>query len=348
MSLVRSLARTLAWPTLVLFVVSACGGAQPAATAAPTVAATAAPTVAPTAALNWPTQPITLVVPWAAGGDTDVPMRVVAEFVGKELGQPVVVQNVAGASGSTGTRQFKNTAKPDGYTLLSIHEHLFVNQHTGVTDYGALDFEPIALMVTSIEYLMTEVSNPWKNAKELVEDAKKRPNEITVGVTFGSTAQLFGFNVMHKSGAKFRPVGYDGTAQRVTALLGKQIHLGGATFSVANQHVKAGKLRALGYAWTTRDPQMPDVPTLKEQGIDMTHATSRGWVAPKGTDPRILKKIEEAMEKVSKDPAFKKKIVEEQSSTIEFLSREKYIEKLKAQDGEIKKVVQETGMKSTP
>lgn len=341
------MARTLAWPILALFIVSACGGAQPAATAAP-VAATAAPTVAPTPALNWPTQPITLIVPWAAGGDTDVPMRVVAEFVGKELGQPVVVQNVSGASGSTGTRQFKNTAKPDGYTLLSIHEHLWVNQHTGVTDYGALDFEPIANIVTSVEYLMTQANSPWTDLKALIEDAKKRPNEITFGVTFGSTAQLFAFNLMHKSGAKFRPVGYEGTAQRQTALLGDQIKLGGVTFSVANAQIAAGRLKALGYAWTSRDPKLPNVPTFKEQGVDMTHATGRGWVAPKGTDPRILKKIEEAMEKVSKDPAFKKKIEEEQGSTVEFLPREKYIEKLRFQDGDVKKVVQETGMTSKP
>jgi tripartite-type tricarboxylate transporter receptor subunit TctC len=329
----------------------ACGGATtpspaPATPAAPK-AATPAPTVAATPALDWPKQPITLIVPWAAGGDTDVPMRVVAEFVGKELGQPVVVQNVAGASGSTGTRQFKNTAKPDGYTLLSIHEHLYVNQYTGVTDYGPLDFEPVANIVTSVEYLMTQANAPWADLKALVAEAKTKP-DITFGVTFGSTAQLFAFNLMHKSGAKFKPVGYEGTAQRVTALLGDQIKLGGVTFSVANQHIKAGRLKALGYAWTSRDPKLSTVPTFIEQGVNMTHATGRGWVAPKGTDPRILKKVEEALGKVATNAEFKKKIEDEQGSTIEFLTREKYIEKLKAQDADIKKVVQETGMKATP
>lgn len=335
----NALSRALALPLVVSFVAAACGGGGP-------VAGTATPTAA--AALNWPTQPITLIIPWAAGGDTDVPMRVVAEFVSKELGQPIAVQNVAGAGGSTGTRQFKNTAKPDGYTFLSIHEHTIINQHTGVTDYSPLDFEPVALVVTSVEYLMTEVSNPWNNLTELIEDAKKRPNEITFGVTFGSTAQMFAFNLMHKSGAKFKPVGYEGTAQRVTALLGNQIKLGGATFSTANQHVKAGKLKALGYAWTARDPRLAQVPTFKEQGVDMVHATSRGWVAPKGTDPRILKKMEEAIERVTKNPEFIKKIEEEQGSLVEFLPREKYIQKLKTQDSELKTVIAATGMKSTP
>ncbi len=324
----------------------ACGGtaapsASPAASAAATVAATAAPT------LNWPTQPVTVIVPFAAGGDTDIPMRVVAEFLGKELGQPVVVQNVAGGSGSTGTRQAKN-AKPDGYTLVSIHEHTIVNQHTGLVDYGPLDLEPIALLITTAGFVATEVSNPWNDAKALVEDAKKRPNEITWGVTFGSTAQMWAFLFMFKTGTKFRPVGYDGTAQRVTALLGKQIHLGETPLSTLQQHVQAGKLKALGYGWTARDPRLPNVPTLKEQGFDVVFGTSRGWAAPKGTPPEILKKLETSLQKVMADPALKKKIEDEQGNIIEFLPRDKYIEKLKAQDVELKKVIADTGMKGTP
>jgi tripartite-type tricarboxylate transporter receptor subunit TctC len=328
---------------MVTLVAAACGGGG---TPVPAASATAAPSAAATA-INWPTQPITLIVPFAAGGDTDIPMRVVAEFVGKELGQPVVVQNVAGGSGTTGTRQAKN-AKPDGYTLVSIHEHAIVNQHTGLVDYGPLDLEPIALLITTAGFIATESSNPWSDAKALVDDAKKRPNEITWGVTFGSTAQMWAYLFMFKTGTKFRPVGYDGTAQRVTALLGKQIAIGETPLSTLQEHVKAGKLKALGYAWPTRDPRLPSVPTLREQGFDVVFGTSRGWAAPKGTPPEILKKIEAALQKVMADPALKKKIEDEQGNIIEFLPRDKYIEKLKAQDVELKKVIADTGMKGTP
>jgi tripartite-type tricarboxylate transporter receptor subunit TctC len=329
------LGRALSWPIALSIVAAACGGGGTAAS----------PTPQPT--LNWPTQPITLIVPFAAGGDTDVPMRVIAEFLGKELGQPIVVQNVVGAGGSTGTRQAKG-AKPDGYTLVSIHEHAIINQHTGVVDYGPLDLEPVALLVTSPGFLATEVSNPWNDLKSLVDDAKKRPNEITWGVTFGSTAQMWAFLFMSKTGTKFRPVGYEGTAQRITALLGKQIHLGESPLSTAQQQVRAGKLKMLGYAWASRDPRLPDVPTFKEQGIDVIFATSRGWAAPKGTPVEILKKLEGALQKVVSNPEVKKKIEDEQGSIIEFLPREKYIEKLKLQDVDLKKVIQETGMKATP
>jgi tripartite-type tricarboxylate transporter receptor subunit TctC len=333
MHLWSPITRALSWSIALTLVASACGGA-------------AGPTAAPS--INYPTQAITLIVPWAAGGDTDVPMRVVADFVSKELGQPIVVQNVAGAGGSTGTRQFKNTAKPDGYTLLSIHEHTIINQHTGVTDYSPLDFEPIALMVTSPAYLATHVDNPWKSVSELIDDAKKRPNEITMGMTFGSTTQMFGYLLMNKTGTKFRPVGYEGTAQRVTALLGKQINLGETPLSTAQQHLKAGTIRVLGYAGDQRDPRLPDVKTFKEQGIDLVWGTSRGWVAPKGTPKEIIKKLEAAIDRALKNPELKKKIEDEQGSLVTYLSAEKYVEKLKQQDPELKKVIAETGMKSAP
>ena len=339
MRLLTVLARVLSWPIVLSLVAAACGGGG---TTAPTGGATATPT---TAALNWPTQPITLVVPFAAGGDTDVPMRVVAEFMGKELGQPVVVQNVVGAGGSTGTRQVKS-ARPDGYTLASIHEHTIINQHTGIVDYGPLDLEPIALLLTSPVFLATEVSNPWTDLKSLTDDAKKRPNEITWGVTFGSTAQMMAFIFMFKTGTKFRPVGYEGTAQRMTALLGKQINLGQTPLSTSLQQVKAGKIRVLGYAWDTRDPQLPNIPTFREQGIDMVWGESRGWAAPKGTPIEIVKKLEAALKKVMADPEMKQKLEVEQGSLITFLPRDQYIEKLKAQDVDLKKVIQETGMKA--
>lgn len=348
MTLARSRVLTsLAGAAVALLVLGACAGPSPAATPAATPAARATPSPTPTP-LAYPERPVTLIVPWAAGGDTDVPMRVVAEFVGKELGQPIVVQNVAGAGGSTGTRQFKTTGKPDGYTLLSIHEHTIINQQTGVTDYSPLDFEPIALIVTSTAMLATEVSNPWKDLKELIEDAKKRPNEITIGHTFGSTTQMFSHLIMNKTGVKFRPVGYEGTAQRVTALLGKQIHLGETPLSTAVQHVKAGKLRVLGYAWDKRDPRIADVALFREQGVDIVWGTARGWVAPKGTPPEILKKLEAAIQKALQNPELKKKLEDEQGSVITFLNREAYIAKLRAQEVELSKVIKETGMKATP
>lgn len=340
---------------LLLMVPLACAPSAappPKATEPPKAAAPSAPTTAPAAekpaaqpATDWPKQPITLIVPWAAGGDTDVPMRIVAEFVGKELGQPVVVQNVVGASGTTGTRQARG-AKPDGYTLLSIHEHVTVNQGTGLVDYGVEAFDPIANIMFSPEFLMTEASNPWNDFKELVADAKKRPNEITIGVTFGSTAQMFAFLVMHRADIKLKPVGYDGTAQRMTALLGKQIHLAASPLSSALEQWKAKKVKVLAFASEKRDPRLPDVATFKEQGYDVVSGLNRGWVAPKGTPRPIIAKVEAAIKKVTENPEFKKKIEDELGSEVVFMPSDKYGTFLDAQKADLLKVIKETGMQA--
>ena len=312
--------------------------AAPAQHAAPTTAAAAQP------ATNWPQHPITLVVPWAAGGDTDVPMRVVAEFVGKELGQPVVVQNVSGASGVTGTRQAKG-AKPDGYTLLSIHDHVQIARWTGMADFDWDAFEPIAHIVSSPEFMMTEASQPWNNMKELIADAKKRPGQISAGVTFGSTAQMFVWMIMYNGGVQFKPVGYDGTAQRITALLGKQIDIGASPLSSALEQYKAKKVKLLGYANDQRDSRAPDIATFKEQGLNFNWGTNRGWVAPKGTSPAIIAKIEAALKKVTENPEFKKKIEDEMGSKVNFMDHVQYAQYLAKTDDAMKKVIQETGMK---
>ena len=323
----------------------------PAATSAPAAkqekpAAKEADKPAAAEAADYPRQPITLIVPWAAGGDTDVPMRVVAEFVSRELGQPIVVQNVVGASGTVGTRQARG-ARADGYTLLSIHEHMIINQGTGVVDYGVEDFDPIALVVTSPVYLATEASNPWNNLKDLIEDAKQRPEQITWGATFGSTSHMFGAAFTHKTDTTFRFVGYEGTAQRMTALLGKQIDLGQTPLSTTVEQMKAGKIKVLGYAWDQRDPRTPDVPTFKEQGVDLEWGESRGWVAPKGTPEPIVQKVQDAIRRAVENPELKMKIEEEQGSLLTFLPGQEYKARLAQQDQELKKVIAETGMKSS-
>jgi tripartite-type tricarboxylate transporter receptor subunit TctC len=190
----------------------------------------------------------------------------------------------------------------------------------------------------------TTPDKPWKDARDLVDEAKKRPGEITWGMTFGSTAQMFAFGFMHKTDTKYKPVGYEGTAQRVTALLGNQIEVAAGPTAVMQQHWSAGKAKALGFASDKRDPRAPEVPTLPELGIDYTATLGRGWAAPKGTPPEVLKKVEVAMQRALENPELKKKIEEEQGNAITFLPREQYIERLKQQDAELQKVIAETGM----
>lgn len=284
-----------------------------------------------------------MIVPWAAGGDTDVPMRIVADYLGRELGQPVVVQNITGASGSTGSRQAKD-ARPDGYTLLSIHEHITVNQGTGIVDYGIEAFDPVASLVTSTEFMMTNANSPWNTWEELVADAKQRPNQITIGVTFGSTAQMFGFMLMNASDIQLRPVGYDGTAQRMTAMLGGQLDLSASPLSSAVEMYRANRVKVLGFAGEERHPALPDVPTFTEQGYDILWGLNRGLVAPKGTDPAIIARVEQAMQAVSENPEFIRRIEQDLGSEVVFRGTEEYTEFLEGETEDLLRIIQETGM----
>jgi len=142
-------------------------------------------------------------------------------------------------------------------------------------------------------------------------------------------------------------VGYDGTAQRITALLGKQIDIGASPLSSALEQYKAKRVKLLGYAYDERDPRAPDVATFKEQGLNFNWGTNRGWVAPKGTPPAVIAKIEAAIKKVTENPEFKKKIEDELGSKVRFMDHVQYADYLAKTSAEMKKVIEETGMKPT-
>src|SRR5918994_3686101 len=137
------------------------------------------------AASAYPDRPVKMIIPWAAGGDTDVVKRVFANHFQKHLGQPVVVSNVTGASGTVGAREAK-AATPDGYTIYSVHDYIHLTYYAGISDVKYSDFEPICLVSATPSVLTASAKTPWKNWQELADDAKKRPGEITVGATLGS------------------------------------------------------------------------------------------------------------------------------------------------------------------
>ncbi|HSC71008.1 MAG TPA: tripartite tricarboxylate transporter substrate binding protein, partial [Candidatus Methylomirabilis sp.] len=249
----------------------------------------------------YPDRPIKLIVPWAAGGDTDAIMRVVANALEKPLGEPVVVVNITGASGTVGAREAKN-APPDGYTLYSVHDYIHTTYHTGVSNVSYKDFEPICLATSTPSILAAYGKAPWPGLKAMLEEAKKRPGELTVGATLGSTSHFFPAMLEQAAGVKFKYVSYEGTAPRMTALLGGHVLMGETNLTQLDK-VRAGQMKLLAIATAKRHPEIPDVPTLKEFGLDIVYAVNRGIMAPKGTPEPILAKLEDACAKAMKDPA---------------------------------------------
>jgi tripartite-type tricarboxylate transporter receptor subunit TctC len=277
----------------------------------------------------YPDRPIKMIVPWAAGGDTDAICRVIAASMEKNLGKPVVIVNITGASGTVGAREAKKAA-PDGYTILSVHDFIHTTYHTGVGELTYKDFDPVCLQTSTPSVFAAYAKTPWNSMKELIEDAKKRPEQITVGATLGSTSHFFPAMIAQAAGIKWKYVSYEGTAPRMTALLGGHVLVGETNLTQLDK-VKAGQLKMLAIATAKRLPEIPDVPTLKELGIDIVYAVNRGIVAPKGTPEVALAKLEEACAKAVKDPAVIESM-KKQGTFIEFMGRKDYADFLQKND----------------
>jgi tripartite-type tricarboxylate transporter receptor subunit TctC len=282
-----------------------------------------------TADAAYPDRPIKMIVPWAAGGDTDAIHRVIANSMEKQLGKPVVIVNIAGASGTVGAREAMKAA-PDGYTILAIHDFIHTTYYTGVADLSYKEFEPVALVTSTPSVLAAYGKTPWNSMKELIEDARKRPEQITVGVSLGSTSHFFPAMIAQAAGIKWKYVSYEGTAPRMTALMGGHVLLGETNLTQLDK-VKAGQIRMLTIATAARVPELPDMPTLRELGIDIVYAVNRGMVVPKGTPEAVLAKLEEACGKAMKDPTVTE-AMKKQGTLVEFLNRKAYGDFLQKND----------------
>jgi tripartite-type tricarboxylate transporter receptor subunit TctC len=281
------------------------------------------------AASPYPDRPVKMIIPWAAGGDTDVVKRIFANHLQKHLGQPVVVTNVTGASGTVGAREAKG-APPDGYTIYSVHDYLHGTYYTGITDVNHWDFEPVCRIVFTPNLVGANAKAKWNSMGDLISDAKKRPDQITFGVTLGSTTHFFAAFIAKETGAQWRYVSYEGTAPRMTALLGGHLDLGRVDLTQMDK-VNAGQLKLLGIATDERHPLVTNVPTLKEQGINVVYGENRGVLAPKGTPETALTKLEDACSKVAKETSFMEEM-RKQGTDVTFLGRKAYAEFLKNDD----------------
>ncbi|MFC1665713.1 Bug family tripartite tricarboxylate transporter substrate binding protein [Pseudomonadota bacterium] len=242
-----------------------------------------------------------LIVPWSAGGGTDVIYRIVANAVNETGAKPgLQVVNIGGQGGNKGAKEARKSKK-DGCTLFAIHQSAMTSYFTGRVDFSFEAFEPVALMTRTPGFVGAAAKTPWNNLKELVADAKKRPGEILAGGTLGSTSQFFFLLIEDAAGVKFKHVPYDGTRQRMTALLAGNIELGEINLTSARKHIEAGKLKALGYSGPSR-VFLKDIPTMKEQGVDVIYGVERGIVLPGGTSADIVKHWEGTLLKACKDP----------------------------------------------
>ncbi len=291
----------------------------------------------------YPDRPIKMVVPWAAGGDTDNIFRPFAPLLQKHLGSgaTVVIANVGGASGTKGAKEAKE-APPDGYTLYAVHDYIHSTYYTGVADVNYWDFEPICLISSTPSVLTASPKTPWKDLKSLIADAQKRPGQVTVGATLGSTSHFFPALIEKAAKVKFKYVSYEGLAPRMNAILGGHVDLTDSNLTQKGK-VDAGQLKFLAIATEKRSPELPNVPTLKELGVNVVYTVSRGIMVPKGTPADIQAKLESACLAASKEPAYAEAMKTQGTEPLH-LDRKGFAEFLKKNDALNKQISTDLGL----
>ena len=256
---------------------------------------------------QYPDKAIRLIVPFAPGGVTDTSGCVVAEALAKRLGQPIVVENKAGASGNIGTQQVA-ASTPDGYTLvvgfdgtLVINPHVFANFPIDVTK----DLQPIGKIGDAALILVAHPSFPPKTLTELIAYSKKQPDGVSYGTSgVGGTPHIAGELLKQKSGANLTHIPYKGGGQAMTDALGGNVPLVYTAVAGAMPHLKSGRLVAIAVSSARRVPSLPEVPTFIEAGIADFEASS--WVAilaPARTPRAIVDKLNRELNAVLADPA---------------------------------------------
>ena len=298
------------------------------------------------AADNFPTKPITMVVPFVAGGTTDILARIVGQALGEELGQPVVIDNRAGAGGNIGG-QFAARSAPDGYTLFmgtvgtnSINEWLYKKMPFSPNK----DFAPLTRVSNVPNLLVANPNQPFKSVKDLIAYAKANPGKVNFGSSGnGSSIHLSG--ELFKSLAKVDMVHvpYKGSAPAVTDLLGNQIAIMFDNMPSAIQHVRSGKLVPIAVTTAKRSPELPNVPTIAEAGLPGYEATSWfGMFAPAGTPAPVLAQLNKALVKVLNQADVAKKINEQGAETYSE-TPEQFAAFIQAESAKWGKVVKESG-----
>ena len=256
---------------------------------------------------KYPTKPIEIVVPFAAGGSTDVLARLAGKFAPKYFDKPLVVVNKPGGGGITGTEAVVRS-KPDGYSLFLGYGsgHDLVTPHFQKMPYDTFnDLVPVARLSVHSIVMIIRGDAPYKTMKELVEWGKKK-DQVTASVSTKAGSVDITFQAVGKAtGMKIVTIPFRGGAESVTAIVGGQTDCGGNHPSEVISHIKAKRLIPIAVALENRDPAIPDVPTFKELGYNVVAVGSvKGVAAPKGTPPEVVRYLAERFKKVCEDPEF--------------------------------------------
>jgi tripartite-type tricarboxylate transporter receptor subunit TctC len=252
---------------------------------------------------TFPAKPVTLIVPWPAGGSTDRHHRALAELAARHLGQNIIVQNVPGAGGTLGPSTMAQTAKPDGYTISQYPMGMVRVPHMQKVPWHPINDFTFILGVSGYTFgFVVKADSPFKTFKDYVEAARKEPGKVDFGSTgVGTSPHLLIEELADQAKAQFTHVPFKGNADLMQAVLGGHV-MAGSDASGWDRFVDSGQMRLLATFGDKRTKRWPNVPTAKELGYDVVGSSPYGLAGPKGMDPAVAKALHDAIKKAMDEP----------------------------------------------
>jgi len=296
------------------------------------------------ASAKFPEKTITLIVPWSPGGSGDMTCRILAAQMEKELGQPVVVKNMPGAGSLVGAKGLVDAA-PDGYTLGFLGISAAIAQYTSVSPVMMSEYKAVSGIINPSLFLLVNAASPWKTLKDFVSYAKANPGKIKNGnAGAGVIDHLYSSDFGKVAGVEFTQVPFKGWGPSLAALAGGHVDSMFVAIGPAKAMIGAGKIRPIAIAAEERHPAYPDIPTMKEGGVDITMPFWESIVVPAKTPDNVVKILDEAIRKSFQDPGTVKKI-KDSGLDVTYMDTEG-IAKLRAQsDAKVKQMVEDLGLK---
>lgn len=295
---------------------------------------------------SYPTKPVTFIVPFPAGGRTDLTARIVAQHLEKHFGKPVVVVNKPGAGGVVGAKEV-TVAPPDGHTLGFFSSGVVTAQYTVPTPTDLKDYEPVSVVNVDPAALAVQEKSPWKTVADLAEYGKKNPGKIRIGMIPGASAQIFAGGFAKAAGIQVTNVPFKGDADGALALAGGHIEAHVAVPVSYKALVDAKKVRILGIAAEKRSDLYKDIPTFRENGVDLVIGSFHAVFAPKGTPGEVIAILEAALEKTMKEKEVNDQMMKSGLGLV-YLNRRDGAAFIAQQDATYKALIQELGMMVAP
>ncbi len=293
---------------------------------------------------SFPNRPVTLIVPWPAGGATDRHLRVLAEATSKHLGQQIIIDNKPGASGTLGGATMAATARPDGYTLAQLPITMFRLPYMQKVSFDPKTDFSFVIHVTGYTFgTAVKADSPWKTWQEFLAYAKANPGKIRYATPgAGTTLHITMEQVALQEGIKWTQVPFRGEAEATAALLGGHVEAS-ASGAGLGPLVDAGEVRML-VMWTPeRSPRFPTVPTLVETGQRIISTSPYGIAGPKGINPQVMKILHDAFKKGMEEPAHRK-VLEELSQPFMYMGSDDYRKFAMEQIAEQQDLIQKLGL----